>query len=80
MPTSDTNGLLDREDALEAKLRLGVLASTLIEGAHILCTDVELLGLEASGRVLKTYASDLQALASAMEVLERRSVPITSRR
>lgn len=71
--------LLDTEDALEAKLRLGVLASSVLDAANILCTDVSLLQLGGAGRVLKSYGADFQALASAMEVLERRGTPIIPR-
>lgn len=74
------NTLLDRDDALEAKLRLGVLASSILEGAHILCTDVILLKEVAAGRVLQSHAADFQALAAAIEVLERRSSIILGRR
>ena len=81
MDTPDpTDALFDRKDALEAKLRLGVLASSILEGAHILCTDVELLKMAAAGRVLKTQAADFQTLAAAIEVLERRSILTTARR
>jgi len=70
---------LDPEDALEAKLRLGVLASSILESAHILCTEIDLLRVNAAGRVLKSSAADFQALAAAMEVLERRSIAPVSR-
>lgn len=80
MPTEDDEfALFDPENALEAKLRLGVLASTLIEGAHIVCANVALLSLTGSGRVLKSQAADFQVLAAAIEVLERRSVPVRAR-
>ena len=78
-PADDEIGLFDPKDALEAKLRLGVLASDLLEEAHMISTDVALLGVNGAGRVLKAYAADLQALAAAIEVLERRSVPVTAR-
>ena len=60
------NTLLDRDDALEAKLRLGVLASSILEGTHILCTDVILLKEVAAGRVLQSHAADFQALAAVL--------------
>lgn len=70
----DRDPMLDPEDALEAKLRLGVLASAVLDHAHILSTDTSLLALSEAGSVLKGYADDFQRLAAAMEVLERRSV------
>ncbi|WP_284876689.1 hypothetical protein [Brevundimonas sp. MEB006b] len=69
--------VLDPEDALEAKLRLGVLASHLIERADIMCTDVGILRASIAGQILQTVASDFSKLVDAMEVLERRSVPAT---
>lgn len=81
MDTPDpADAMFDIQDALEAKLRLGVLASSILEGAHIVCTDVNLLKLGEAGRVLRSHAADFQALAAAIEVLERRSVPVTARR
>lgn len=80
MTPDEDVALFDREDALEAKLRLGVLASSLLEGAHILCTDVNLLQLNGAGRVLQSQAADFQSLAAAIEVLERRSTPVTARK
>lgn len=79
-PTDPADTLFNLDDALEAKLRLGVLASFLLEGAHILSTDVERLTMNSAGRVLCGHAADFQALAAAIEVLERRSTPITARR
>ncbi|WP_395651638.1 hypothetical protein [Brevundimonas sp.] len=67
------------QDALEAKLRLSVLASSILEGAHIVRTDVNLLGLGEAGRVLRAHAADFQALALAIEVLERGTVRVTAR-
>jgi hypothetical protein len=72
--------VLDPDDALEAKLRLGVLASSLIDRADIMCTDVGLLRQSITGEILQTVASDFTKLVDAMEVLERRSVPPISRR
>ena len=69
--------VLDPEDALEAKLRLGVLASNLIERADIMCTDVGILRATITGQLLQTVASDFSKLVDAIEVLERRSVPAT---
>lgn len=69
--------VLDPEDALEAKLRLGVLASHLIERADIMCTDVGILRASITGQILQTVACDFSKLVDAMEVLERRSVPAT---
>lgn len=66
--------MLDPDDALEAKLRLGVIASAILDHAHILSTDTSLLALSEAGSVLRGYADDFQRLAAAMEVLERRSV------
>lgn len=66
--------MMDPDDALEAKLRLGVMASVILDHAHILSTDTSLLALSEAGSVLKGYADDFQRLAAAMEVLERRSV------
>ena len=70
----DRDPMLDPDDALEAKLRLGVMASAILDHAHILSTDTSLLALSEAGSVLKGYAEDFQKLAAAMEVLERRSV------
>ncbi|MNR90672.1 hypothetical protein D3C72_216590 [compost metagenome] len=70
----DQDPMLDPADALEAKLRLGVMASAILDHAHILSTDTSLLALSEAGSVLKGYADDFQRLAAAMEVLERRSV------
>lgn len=70
----DRDPMLDPDDALEAKLRLGVLASAILDHAHTLSTDTSLLALSEAGSVLKGYAEDFQKLAAAMEVLERRSV------
>ncbi|KPF81118.1 hypothetical protein IP78_05570 [Brevundimonas sp. AAP58] len=77
--TDDDAPQLDPEDALEAKLRLGVLASALLDSAQVLCTDVELLRFDVSGRILRSQATDFATLAAAMEVLERRSQPISRR-
>ncbi len=71
--------VLDPEDALEAKLRLGVLASSLLDRADIICTDVGILRRSITGQLLQTVASDFSKLVDAMEVLERRSVPPVSR-
>lgn len=76
---TDSAGLLDLEDALEAKLRLGVLASSLMEHAHFLCADVSLLRQTGAGGVLVGYAADLSVLAKAIQVLERRGTPAVSR-
>lgn len=70
----DRDPMLDPDDALEAKLRLGVMASTILDHAHILSTDTSLLALSEAGSVLRGYAEDFQRLAAAMEVLERRAV------
>jgi len=70
----DHDPMLDPDDALEAKLRLGVIASAILDHAHILNTDTSLLALSETGSVLRGYADDFQRLAAAMEVLERRSV------
>lgn len=67
--------ILDPEDALEAKLRLGVLANSLTERIEILCTDVSLLRLPAAGQILKRNVEDLSTLVAAIETLERLSVP-----
>jgi hypothetical protein len=81
MNNLDANeGLFDLEEALKAKLHLGDLASSLLQGAQIVCTDVELLKLNVAGRVLQSQAADFQALANAIEVLERRSLPVTAKR
>lgn len=70
----DQDPMMDPDDALEAKLRLGVMASAILDHAHILSTDTSLLALSEAGSVLRGYADDFQRLAAAMEVLERRSV------
>lgn len=70
----DREPMLDPDDALEAKVRLGVLASAILDHAYMLSTDTGLLALSEAGSVLKGYADDLQRLAAAMEVLERRCV------
>lgn len=75
----DREPMLDPDDALEAKLRLGVLASAILDHAHMLSTDTGLLTLSEAGSVLKGYADDFQRLAVAMEVLERRCVVRPSR-
>jgi hypothetical protein len=72
--------VLDPEDAMEAKLRLGVLASALIERADILCTDVGLLARPITGQMLKATAADFAALVAAIEVLERLSTSDVTRR
>ena len=64
---------LDPEDALEARLRLGVLTSALMEHADILCTDVAVQQLPGATAVLQGYLRDAAALAAAMDVLARRS-------
>ncbi|WP_271143552.1 hypothetical protein [Brevundimonas sp. NIBR10] len=53
--------MFDIQDALEDKLRLGVLASSMLEGARIACSDVSLLTLGAVGSVLRRSAGDFQA-------------------
>lgn len=75
----DYEPMLDPNDALEAKLRLGVLASAILDHSHMLSTDTGLLALSEAGSVLKGYADDFQRLAAAMEVLERRCVVQASR-
>lgn len=67
---------LDPDDALEAKLQLGVLASRLMELAHILSLEAHLLAMQGTGRVIDNYIKDAQVLTAAMEVLERRSAPV----
>ena len=68
--------ILDPEDALEARLRLGVLTSALIEHAAVLCTVVALQRLPGATVVLQGELRDASTLAAAMEVLERRSTPV----
>ncbi len=68
---------LDPDDAMEARLRLGVLTSALIERAEFLCTDVTLLRLPAAPGVLQAYLADATTLAAAMEVLARRATAPT---
>lgn len=80
MSMPDLLPTLDPKDALEARLRLSVLASSLIEHAHVLCVDVELQQLPAYTTVLQGYLRDASALASAMEVLSRRGMPPNSGR
>lgn len=75
----DRDPMLEPDDALEVKLRLGVMASAILDHAHILSTDTSLLALSEAGPVLRGYADDFQRLAAAMEVLERRSVVHSSR-
>ena len=65
--------ILDPEDALEARLRLGVLTSALMEHADVLCTDVAVQLLPGKTAVLQGYLRDASTLAAAMEVLARRS-------
>lgn len=72
--------VFDPEDALEAKLRLGVLASSLLDRADIMCTDVGILRRSITGQLLQTVASDFSKLVDAMEVLERRSAPAVNRK
>ncbi len=73
MTDPDRVPILDPDDAMEARLRLGVLTSALIEHADVLCTDVPLLRLPAAPAVLRGYLNDATTLAAAMEVLSRRS-------
>lgn len=49
MEPDDDNALFHPHDALEAKLGLGVLMSSILEGAHIFCTDVALLKAGSGG-------------------------------
>ena len=65
--------ILDPEDALEARLRLGVLTSALMELADVLCTDVAVQQLSGATAVLHGYLRDASTLAAAMDVLARRS-------
>ncbi len=76
--TSDDlyQGMFDRDDALEAKFRLGVFAGHLAEYAVSLSTDLELLELSSAAGCLQSYLQDAKTLAQAMEVLDRRSRPI----
>ena len=70
--------ILDPEDALEAKLRLGVLASSLLERADVMCTDVGILQQQITGQMLQVLARDFSKLVDAMEVLERHgSAPLS---
>ncbi|MFN4092194.1 MAG: hypothetical protein ACK4FG_04795 [Brevundimonas sp.] len=82
MTDLDLAPTLDPDDAMEARLRLGVLTSALIERADCLCTDVTLMRLPAAPEVLKAYLADATTLAAAMEVLVRRAtaptIPVTS--
>lgn len=76
--TSDDlyQGMFDRDDALEAKFRLGVFAGHLAEYAVRLSSDLELLELSSAAGCLQSYLQDAKTLAQAMEVLDRRSRPI----
>jgi len=76
--TSDDwyQGMFDRDDALEAKFRLGVFAGHLAEYAVSLSTDLALLELSSAAGCLQSYLEDAKTLAQAMEVLDRRSRPI----
>nr|WP_315054288.1 hypothetical protein [uncultured Brevundimonas sp.] len=73
MPNDDDplSPILDPEDALEAKLRLGVLASSLLDRADVMCTDVGILRQQITGQMLQVLARDFSKLVDAMEVLER---------
>ena len=79
--TSDDlyQGMFDRDDALEAKFRLGVFAGHLAEYAVSLSTDLALLELSSAAGCLQSYLQDAKTLAQAMEVLDRRSRPILPR-
>lgn len=65
--------ILDPEDALEERLRLGVLTSALLEHADVLCTDVAVQQLPGATAVLEGWMRDASTLAAAMDVLARRS-------
>lgn len=69
-------GMFDRDDALEAKFRLGVFAAHLAEYAVNLSSDLELLELASAAGCLQSYLQDAKTLAQAMEVLDHRSRPI----
>lgn len=64
--------MLDPEDAHEALLRVGVLASSILEQSHDLCVDVIALKDPTTAIKIKRGADDLAALAAAMVVLARR--------
>ena len=68
--------VLDPEDAREIRLRLGVLTSTVIEYADVLCVDVGLMQLDPAPDLLQGYLRDASTLTAAMEVLARRSRPV----
>lgn len=68
--------MLDPEDAREARLRLGVLASTLLEDSHELCVIVSLADDPETAKRLQTNARDFLALADAMAVLDRLRRPV----
>lgn len=68
--------MLDPEDAREARLRLGVLASTLLEVSHDLCVIVALADDPKTARRLQTNARDFLVLADAMAVLDRLGRPV----
>lgn len=81
MPHDDhpPSSILDPEDALEAKLRLGVLASSLLDRADVMCTDVGILRQQITGQMLQVLARDFSKLVDAMEVLERHGTTRLSR-
>ena len=80
MVEAERTVILDPEDALEARLRLGVLTSALMEHADVLCTDVAVQRLPGATAVLQGYLRDASTLAAAMEVLERRNAPVIDRK
>lgn len=65
---------LDPDDAEEARLRLGVLASALLEEGHLLCTDVHAMQEDAASRRLVQMVEDAAVLTRAMAVLARLGV------
>lgn len=63
----------DPDDALETRLRLGVLIADLAERVHVIGVDVELMGSPVAASALQAYLRDAAILAAAGEVIARRS-------
>lgn len=64
--------ILDADEVQEARLRLGILASALLEEAHVLCTEVGAAMHETASERLTEAVEDAAILTRAIAVLARR--------
>lgn len=65
--------MIDREDVLECRARLGVIAAAVLEQAHEHCVDLQAMKSPDSADALTGLADDFSTLVAAMAVVARRA-------